>query len=67
MGEQNTIKVQPTNQTARLYTQKVVDDLVNRNNELVKALEAVKLILNEKCGIVSNAEAVGIINEVLNV
>lgn len=39
MGEQNTIKVQPTNQTTRLYTQKVVDELKaeieSLNNELL--------------------------------
>ena len=40
--------------------------LEKKNENYRKALEAIKLILDTKCSIVSNAEAVGIINEVLN-
>lgn len=40
--------------------------LATENHNLRKALEAIREILNVKCSIVSNAECVGIINEVLN-
>ena len=36
------------------------------NCKQTHALEDIREILNKNCGIVSNAEAVGIINEVLN-
>ena len=40
--------------------------LKQENEKLKKALETIKTILDTKCSIVSNAECVGIINEVLN-
>ena len=50
-----------------------LDDLTKDlkvQNEIIgkfeQALEEIREILNKNCGIVSNAEAVGIINEVLN-
>lgn len=42
------------------------DKLYWENKRYRSALEVIKLILDTKCSIVSNSEAVGIINEVLN-
>ena len=43
--------------------------ICNENTLLIKyhsALEEIKTILNKECGVIGNAKAVGIINEVLN-
>lgn len=45
---------------------KIQYKLASNCDKYRSALEVIKLILDTKCSIVSNAEAVGIINEVLN-
>ena len=45
---------------------KEVEILKSENNIMRKALKTIREILNVKCSIVSNAECVGIINEVLD-
>lgn len=39
---------------------------MNEDNKYKLALEKIREILSKNCGIVSNAQAVGIINEVLD-
>jgi predicted RNase H-like nuclease (RuvC/YqgF family) len=39
--------------------------LEQENKELKSALEEIRAILNKECGVISNAKAVGLINEVL--
>lgn len=42
-----------------------IEELKQENEQLKNALKQIADILNKECGIISNAKAVGLINDVL--
>ena len=72
----NNSEILHENNCLRISNQKLLEDLEQAETSMMawkedciklrKALEEIRSILNKECGVIGNAKAVGIINEVLN-